>query len=201
MCRFESASFAQIVYGFPSSPEDRALVSPYLGEIKLLPYKKIPKGWHICDGTVLTVGANPSLFSLIGAAYGGDGVKTFALPNLMSRTPLGVGLTKTGDQYTLGQMGGQESVALTKAELPTHNHAFQVSSQAGTATGAVNAIYAQVQSPQPASLYGRMSATPVTIDPSSVVPAGSGMPHNNMQPYVAMIYCIATVGVYPTRGP
>ncbi len=175
------------------------MVDAYLGEIRLFPYNHVPPGWHLCDGTVFTIGYNQALFSLLGTAYGGDGSNNYALPDLRGRTPLGTD-GKAGN-YGLGQAGGAETVALTPAEMPAHNHSFQVSTQPGTATGAVGAIYAQVAQPQPANLYGPMSRPPVGIDPSMVVPAGGGVPHDNLQPYLALVYCICTVGDYPSKGP
>jgi len=174
---------------------------PYLSEIRLFPYDNIPPGWHLCDGSFETIGHNNALFSLIGTTYGGDGTKTFAYPDLRGRTPVGTGTSNSGVKYGLGEAGGAETVALDPSEMPAHRHSFQVSSQPGTATGTVGAIYAQVAQPAAANIYGPISPAPVAIDPATVVPAGGGKPHDNMQPYLAMVYCICTVGDYPTRGP
>lgn len=181
------------------NPEDRALPDAYLGEIRLFPYNRIPPGWHLCDGTEFAPGYNSSLFALLGVAYGGDGTNTYALPDLRGRTPVGTD-GKAGN-YPLGQAGGAETVALTAAEMPAHIHSFQVTDNPGNTGVTAGAIYAQVTQPQPANIYGTMSNPPVAIDPSSVVPTGSGLPHDNMQPYLALVYCICTVGDFPPRGP
>jgi len=175
------------------------VAEPFLGEIKLFSYSKIPTGWHICDGTALSVSGNQALFSLIGKVYGGDGVTTFKLPDLRGRTVVGAYGPQSSPPYGLGTAAGSNAVALTVANMPLHDHMVQVSSSPGTVSGVADTIYAAVVAQPSVNLYGPMSNPPVPIDPSTVQPAGAGAAHDNMQPFQALVYCIATRGDYPPR--
>jgi microcystin-dependent protein len=176
-------------------------MDPYIGEIKLLPYanQKVPVGWLACEGQTLNISQNQALFALIGITYGGDGKTNFKLPDLRGRAPLGAfGVIKT-PPYGLGVVGGGDLVSLDTAKIPQHSHAFQTSTNPGATSNVANGIYAAVKTPSEASLYAPMSTPPVAIDPSSVNSTGGAQAHNNMQPYLAMRYCIAIQGVFPPR--
>jgi microcystin-dependent protein len=167
----------------------------FLGEIKLLPYDWAPKYWTLCAGQLLSINSNQALFSLLGTTYGGDGVTTFALPDLRGRVPV-----HPSTSLPQGTKAGQETVTLTTANLPTHNHLVAVSTTAGNnpaftgnfiaagsnASGAVN-IYGTATSLQP-------------LDPAAVSNTGGNQPHENCQPSLVMNYCIATQGIYPSRN-
>ncbi len=176
-------------------------MEPFVGEIRLFPYPNAPKGWHACDGSVLQVNSYMALFSLIGAVYGGDGRNTFALPDLRSRVPMHVQPSTTGN---IGTRGGVETVTLTPLSgLPLHNHAVYVDSNNATVANPLNNIPATIApSGSTAAPYTYGPATPlplVALDPSTVQSSGGGLPHENRQPYVALNYCIALLGLYPSR--
>ena len=180
----------------------------YIGEIRNFAFGKVPTGWAACNGALLQIQSNTALYSLIGTTYGGNGTTTFALPDLrgrvgVSKNPGSGGLNPAASQYPLGQAGGAETVILTQAQMPSHNHQLQGRSEAGT-TGAIAGDYistsgtnATITTPQP--LYAPIGA-PVPLNPGSVSSAGGNVAHANMQPYEVTNYCIATTGLYPARS-
>ena len=176
-------------------------MEPFVGEIRLFSFERIPQGWAACDGSLLPVQSNMVLFSLLGIQYGGDGRTNFGLPDLRGRVP--VHLSPSIPQ---GSKGGQESVALTAAQLPPHTHQVNAYSTPGNTAAVASAFPAQsaklAKATQPApNIYGPPTAF-VTIDPSSVAPSGgtTAQPHENRQPLIALTYCIATTGLYPPRN-
>ena len=177
---------------------------PYLGEIKLFAYEKAPKGWHACDGTLLLIQQNSALYSLLGTAFGGDGKTTFALPDMRGRVPVAATAPASNPPppkgaYSVGLAGGEEAVTLDLAAMPIHQHTLQVSSKAGSGTSLAGMIYAAVPAADHANLYAPISSQPVAIEPTTVVSTGFSQPHNNMQPFLALCFCIATIGIYPPR--
>lgn len=189
----------------------------YLGEIRLFPYPTvIPKGWVPCNGQTLPVMQNQALFALLGNSYGGDGKTNFMLPNLNGRVIMGMNNGQNSNQpvYTLGQAGGSETVALTANQIPPHSHSFTAAESydqlqpntnylSNTTTPSVSA-QANKNSGN-AFLYATSPAinTITALNAASVTPAGnpanSVQGHPNMQPYIAMVYCIATQGIWPSR--
>ena len=162
---------------------------PFLGEIQMFPYGFVPRGWAVCDGSLLPINQNQALFSLLGTIYGGDGVTTFALPDLRGRVPVHVGAS-----VTLGQAGGEESQRLTVAEMPMHTHTAKASEAAATTKIAAGNSWAKTSSQAYAhATNGQMSALAVST-------AGSGQAHSNMQPYTVLRFCIAVEGIYPSRN-
>ena len=171
-------------------------VDPYLGEIKLVPYGFAPKQWTQCNGQLMSISQNTALFSLLGTTYGGNGVTTFALPDLRGRVAMHRSLN---GQYTMGQFAGVENETLQISEMPMHNHVFN----ATTATGAERASQGALlgASPAAANFYYITDGNPLQpLAPTSISPVGNGQPHNNMQPYLVMTYCIALAGVFPSRN-
>jgi microcystin-dependent protein len=146
-----------------------------------------PKGWALCNGQFLPINQNQALYSILGTTYGGNGQTTFALPDLRSRTPIHV-----GQGFTEGERGGEESHTLTQSELPQHNHVMQASSQNGDQN--LPSILAQVN-----NTYRDFGAPVATISPASVSATGS-QPHENMQPYAVISFCIALQGIFPSRN-
>ncbi len=161
---------------------------PYIGEIRLLPYTFAPNGWLFCEGQTLSISENSVLFVLIGTTYGGDGVNTFALPDLRGRVPVGFGLS-----YQLGAIGGTETVSLTSSQLPQHQHGLNV---AGAATSYTPV--GQIPGVAPHGAYGAAAATTLASD--AVAPTGSGAGHENRQPYAAMGFAISLFGVFPSQN-
>lgn len=174
------------------------MVEPYLGEIKLFSFNSIPRGWHICDGASMPVSQNQALYSLIGNTYGGNNVN-FNLPDLRGRTLVGAYGTVKAPPYGLGISAGQDQVPLAVANLPTHNHSLMTATTAGDTSGANGVVYAQVTQPSAAALYGPPSSPQVAMEASTVQTTGGGAAHYNMQPFLALVFCIATQGIYPTR--
>ena len=167
------------------------MAQPYVGEIRMFAGNFNPSGWEFCDGQLLPISENETLFQLIGTTYGGDGESTFALPNLQSRIPIHMG-NQSGTTYQLAETGGAESVTLTIQQIPNHTHPFIVAGEAGTqknAGGAVLGAGITVYRPQPATVP--MSATQVT-------PQGGSQPHENMQPFLAINFIISLFGIFPS---
>jgi len=160
---------------------------PYVGEIRLLPYTFAPNGWLFCEGQILPISENDVLYTLLGTTYGGDGVNTFALPDLRGRVPIGYGAS-----YPLGNFGGTESVSLSAYQMPQHQHSLNVA-------GAANSYSPVAHIPGVAAhgAYGAAAAT--TLAPDAVAPTGSSAAHENRQPYAAMGFAISLFGVYPSQ--
>jgi microcystin-dependent protein len=171
----------------------------YLGELRLFPYGFAPKYWAYCAGQILSIQQNSALFSLLGTTYGGNGQSTFALPDLRGRTTIGTG-TGNGGTYAEGQASGFENVTLVQSDMPMHNHLWQGTSVQGDKTPPTTCYVAAARaSGSPAGVYGPLS-TPVVLAPTTLGLTGGSQPHNNMQPYTVLAYCIATQGIFPSRN-
>lgn len=174
-------------------------MDPYLGEIKLWAINFAPKGWALCDGSLLNVAQNQALFSLLGTHYGGNGSTTFALPDLRGRVPVNNGSMQFGTQ------GGEETVTLAANQVPQHTHQVGVYANPGNKSGAnahhIASAVTRDTPPENANLYAPAAgATKVALNTATVGPAGLSAGHNNMQPYLALNYYIATTGIYPPRN-
>jgi len=172
-------------------------MDPYIGEIRNFAFGRIPVGWLPCDGRLLTIRANTALFSLIGTYYGGDGVTTFGIPNLMGVVPIHYSTTDTSEN-TLGEIGGLESVALASNQIPIHNHQVGVSSVTATLKPPTANFLGVLAAPHQAYLPYSSSAV-VTLPQDTLTSTGGNQGHNNLQPYLVTNLCIATQGVYPPR--
>ncbi|MFQ3247864.1 MAG: microcystin-dependent protein [Arenicella sp.] len=163
---------------------------PFLAEIRMVGFNFAPRGWAFCDGQILPINQNQSLYSLLGTTYGGDGRTSFALPDLRSRTPI-----HKSNTHSLGQKSGIETVTLTAAQIPSHTHAFEASSTAGDTRDSSGHILAG------APIYRPHSDTRVTpLKSGSITNAGGGQAHNNMQPYITVSFTIALQGLFPSRN-
>jgi microcystin-dependent protein len=152
-----------------------------------------PVGWAFCNGQLVPISENPTLFQLIGTTYGGDGTSTFALPNLQSRLPVAV-----GPGFALGQAGGAESVTLTTSQIPAHSHQFLASTGTGTLKSPAGNMAAAIGGGA-SSAY--IVATPNTgMAPDTVGSAGNSQPHDNMQPFLALSFIISLFGVFPSQA-
>lgn len=177
----------------------------YVGEIKLFAGNFAPRGWHLCDGSLLQINTYQALFSLIGAVYGGDGVTTFALPDLRGRVPVGQGQGMGLSNYSLGAKGGSETVTLTQAHLPVHSHTWQVSTGDGTTNAPGDAMLAKpTGTDNPYTLYRAASEPGITYSAGPVdmiSNAGGNLPHTNVMPSMALYYIICvTDGTYPQQN-
>lgn len=165
-------------------------MDPYIGEIRPFPFNFAPYGWLSCDGSLVSIYDYQELYSLLGTTYGGDGQNTFGLPDLRSRVPMGA---PTSTQ--VGQLGGAETVSLNSGQVPLHSHGLAVS----TSGAVVSPVGAHPGLAAPgATPYGAATATlgAGALSPSSGGPAA----HANVQPYLAIAFCISTQGVYPTQS-
>lgn len=168
---------------------------PFLAEIRIVGFNFPPRGWAFCDGQILPIAQNQSLYSLLGTTYGGDGRTSFALPDLRGRTPIHVG-TSDGSTHLLGQRGGEETHTLAGGEIPTHMHEAKASSDTGTTPIPTGNVLA---SSAPAELYHGASKL-VELKAGTITNTGGGQAHNNMQPYLVLNFCIALQGLFPSRN-
>ena len=173
-----------------------AALEPFIGEIMMFAGWFPPKGWADCNGQLLPIAQNQALFSLLGTTYGGNGVTTFALPDLRGRAPIHFGQGPGLSDYSLGEMGGTETVTLNINEMPAHTHALRVDTANGTTATANGAYLARDPAGTPA--YGNGSAG--VLANAAVATVGASQPHSNLPPYTAIRYCIALVGVYPAQN-
>jgi microcystin-dependent protein len=164
------------------------MAEPFLSEIRMMSFNFPPKGWAFCNGQLLPINQNQALFSLLGTTFGGDGRQTFGLPNLQGRTPIHV-----GSGHTLGERGGEPSHTLTIQEVPEHTHVMNGSSAAAETNAPTTSAYLGGV----ANTYGG-TANPVTLSPASVTSVGGSQAHLNMQPYLAVSFCIALQGIFPS---
>lgn len=165
---------------------------PFIAEVKIFSFNFAPRGWAFCDGQIMPISQNQALYSLVGTTYGGNGQTTFALPDLRGRSPVH---TNPMTGITLGQRAGEESHTLTPDEMPMHTHtAVADSNTATTQKSPVGSVWAtETVNAYGTTVTGAMNATAVTS-------AGGSQPHENMQPYLALNFCIALQGIYPTRS-
>ncbi|WP_317259104.1 phage tail protein [Paenibacillus sp. J5C2022] len=171
-----------------------------LGEIRMVSFNFAPRGWAQCDGQLLPINQNQALFSLLGTTYGGDGRTTFALPDLRGRSPLHVGSSNYGGQYSPGQRSGSETHTLSGAELPPHTHGLKTTSAAASLRSPVGAVYGATAVSNYHSWGGGAGGVDRTMSVSAVAAVGGGQPHENRQPYLVINFVIALQGVFPSSN-
>ena len=167
---------------------------PYVGEVRMFAGTFAPNGWMFCNGQLLPISENETLFQLIGTTYGGDGEQTFALPNLQSRAPLHMGTGPDGTTYNMGESFGEEQTTLTVQQIPSHTHALIASTAQGTEQKPAGAVLAQSTV---ADMYIQDSPDG-NLAPNSVGPIGGSQPHENMQPYLGINFIISLFGIFPS---
>jgi microcystin-dependent protein len=155
-----------------------------------------PRGWALCDGQILPINQNQSLFSLLGTTYGGDGRTSFALPDLRGRAPM-----HKSSSHAQGQRSGSETVSLTEAQMPSHTHDARATSAQATTNSPSDTLLLGEVAPGPFSItpYGDLT-NPVNLVSSALGNAGTNAGHDNMQPYLALNFCIALQGLFPSRN-
>jgi len=170
----------------------------FVAEIRIFPFNFAPTGWAMCNGQLMPISQNTALFSLVGTFYGGDGKSTFALPNIQDNAVMQPGQGQGLSERFLGEQGGSEFITLLTSEMPLHTHSIR----------AVPEI-SDVQIPSEDTALGRSGggsaykttvANVVQLAAQALSPAGGSLPHNNMQPYLTLNFCIALQGVFPPRG-
>ena len=167
------------------------MAQPYVGEIRMFAGNFAPAGWMFCEGQLLAISENETLFNLIGTTYGGDGESTFALPDLRGRIPLHM-----GGGFTLAETGGAEAVTLTVQQIPVHTHPFLATQNLASSTAPGNQVPATTQA---ATITPYGSDNPlVLLGAASVGPAGGSQPHENFQPYLCVHFIISLFGIFPS---
>jgi microcystin-dependent protein len=170
------------------------MAEPFLSETRIMSFNFAPRGWAMCNGQLLPINQNQALFSLLGTTFGGDGRINFALPDLRGRTPIHV-----GNGHTLGEKGGAQSHILTTAELPTHTHFLNGTNQAVTTN--VPTSGNSLGNTTPNQVYNNSNKSGFNaLNPASITNIGGSQPHLNMQPYLALNFCIALQGIFPSQN-
>jgi microcystin-dependent protein len=176
----------------------------FLGSIQLFGFNFAPTGWALCNGQTLAIQQYTALFSLLGTTYGGNGTTNFVLPNLQGEVAIGMGQGAGLSDYVIGETGGEAGVTLTAGQMPAHTHPLHATTATGTATTPAGNLSGSVLHQvgrviEKGTIY--TTAAPNTaLTPASVAPAGGGKPHNNLQPYLTLNYCIALAGIFPPRS-
>jgi microcystin-dependent protein len=169
---------------------------PYVGELRMFGGNFAPAGWAFCNGQLVPISQNETLFQVIGTTYGGDGQNTFGLPDLRGRRPVHQGLSLNGTSYPIGQAGGVETVTLTLNQVPVHTHAPQAVAEAGSLSAPAGATWAQ-WSNNPYALSGSPT---VQMAGNALGATGGGQPHDNLPPYLAVSYIISLFGIFPSQN-
>ena len=172
---------------------------PFIGQIQLFGFNFPPRGWAFCNGATLAIQQNTALFSLLGTQYGGNGQTTFQLPNFTNRAACEQGQGPALTDRTIGETFGSNSVTLTTQQMPQHIHTMQIYNQNDVSKRQASpAVGNALGSPVASAFFNGAANAP--FPPAVVQPAGGGQPHENRQPYLAMNFCIALQGVFPSFG-
>ncbi len=175
--------------------------TPYVGEIRLFGFSRVPTGWFPCDGSLQSIAEYQTLFVLLGTTYGGDGVQTFGMPDMRGQVPLHQGQGPALSQRVLGQQGGSESVTLLTGSMPAHSHPYAAATTVATATAPAAGVQLGT-----AAAGDKMYATSITglnpfvMTPTAVGNAGGSLPHDNTMPTLTVSFCIAWAGIFPSQS-
>lgn len=191
-------------FGISGNTAVYAGTEPYIGEISMFAGNFAPKNWAYCNGQLLSISQNTALFSILGTTYGGDGITTFALPDLRGRSPIGVGQGPGLGSYALGETGGTEKVTELISQMPAHSHTLTLnaSTAAGTTnTPASGAYLGKAVTPdrQEVNIYTITNDPDTTIGASSTGVSGGSQQQDIRDPYLAINYIICLQGIYPSR--
>jgi microcystin-dependent protein len=174
--------------------------TPYIGEIRMFGFgtRGAPNGWQACDGSLLPISEYNALFSLIGTTYGGDGMTTFAVPDLRGRVPIHQGTGPGLSTYVIGQRAGTETVTVLPNQMPAHTHTLVATSRAATALTPGNTLLPAAVSGDDVYVSDVTGTTPASMSAQSTSLAGGSQPHENCMPTLTVQYCIATQGIFPS---
>lgn len=167
------------------------MAQPYVGEIRMFAGNFAPAGWMFCEGQLLPISENETLFQLIGTTYGGDGQETFALPDLRGRIPIHM-----GNGFILAETGGAEEITLTTQQIPSHNHAVAATSDLANSGNPADAYMSTTATGN--KIYSTANPT-VALHASEIGPIGGSQPHTNFQPYLCVDFIIALFGTFPSQ--
>lgn len=197
MKHFGTGALALLAAAAATAPAAQAQTEPYIGQITSYAFNFCPEGWAAANGQLLSISGNEPLFALYGTTYGGDGVTTFGLPDLRGRFAIGEGSSTTGTTYIQGEMAGTDQVTLISSNLASHTHVFSGSSarpNTPSLAGATLATYGPQQ-----QVYANQAPPNEAMNPATIGAAGSNLPFPIQQPYLAVTYCVALEGVFPSR--
>lgn len=179
------------------------MTSPFIGQIQIFPYNFPPRGWVFCSGQTISIAQNTALFSLLGTTYGGNGQTNFQLPNFNGRTVLAPGTGPGLSPWSLGEASGTSTVTLLATQIPSHTHVLNAgvlsspNPAQNVATPSTTALFGLSG---PNNTYSDQTTPNTTMNAGALSQAGNGLPHENMQPYLALNYCIAVQGIFPARN-
>lgn len=178
------------------------MTQPYLGEIRMFAGNFAPRTNALCNGQLLSIAQNSALFSLLGTYYGGNGVTTFALPDLRGRVPVSMGQGNGLSNYTIGESTGSETVTVLSTNMPMHNHVPMASNAAATSPTPGGMVPAALASPWTSFWVaaGNVSGSPIALDPGALAMIGGNQPHENRMPVIALSMIIALQGIFPSRN-
>jgi microcystin-dependent protein len=178
---------------------------PFMSEIRIMSFNFAPRNWALCNGQILAINQNSALFTLLGTAYGGNGVNTFALPNLQGKVPVHM-----GDGFVLGQTHGEMTHVLTTQEMPAHNHGLRAKNApaddtlAGATPGPTMALaqgLVETSPTKPMDMYGTLPVNAAgAFASAAIATTGTNAAHPNQQPFVVLNFCMALQGLFPSRG-
>jgi microcystin-dependent protein len=176
---------------------------PFVGEIRMAGFNFAPAGWALCDGQLVAIDQNPTLFNLIGTIYGGDGQSTFRLPDLQGRIPINQGQGPGLSFYSIGQLAGSETATLVAAQLPQHGHSLQANADAASSANPTGGYLARASIPSVPSggvpVYAPASAA-AAMNPGAIARSGGSQPHDNMMPFQCITFIISLFGIFPTQN-
>jgi microcystin-dependent protein len=166
------------------------MAEPFLGEIKIVSFNYAPKGWALCNGQLLAINQNQALFAILGTTYGGNGVQTFALPNLQGRVPVHI-----GNGIVLGASAGEQNVTLVGSQLPSHTHVPKGVSNSANKAAPTGNLWADSASKPFSKTVGSTA-----MNSAAVTSTGGSQSHNNLPPYLVLNFVIALAGIFPSRN-
>ena len=176
-------------------------MDPFIAEIRIFPFSFAPQGWAFCNGQILPISQNAALFSLLRNTYGGNGTTNFQLPNMQGNVPMHPGQGPGLSMHDLGETDGSETVSLLQSEIPAHSHSLNAYNNPPPANAGTPDPTLSMARSSGATAYKQPPFGAVGAMSGSILPAvGGNQPHNNLQPYITMNFCIALQGVYPPRG-
>jgi microcystin-dependent protein len=165
------------------------MAQPYVGEIRMFAGNFAPAGWMFCEGQLLPISENETLFQLIGTTYGGDGQSTFALPDLRGRLPI-----HQGNGFILAETGGAEEITLTVNQIPSHTHPLLGSGNTASDTNPANGLLGVL------TVDAYVASNPnINMSPQAIGPVGGSQPHTNFQPYLCIDFIISLFGIFPSQ--